>query len=86
MSPWVSTLPISCQECLIHFLLHRPSIETPKEEHTGLTPAQRRAYGKCPMVRLRLAPLLVIVQNHLQSLNLLSRHVHYSLPLMFLTK
>lgn len=62
MSLWVSTLPISSRGCLIHILSHRPSIETLKGEHTGSTPAQRRAYGKCPMVRVCHASLLVIVR------------------------
>ena len=49
-------------ECLI-VPSHRLSIEIPKGERTGLTPTQRKVYGKSQMVRPRRATLLVFAHR-----------------------
>ena len=71
MSVWVSTLFKFRAGIPYGSLSHRLSIEIPKGERTGLTPAQRKVYGKSQMVRPRRATLLAFAhQNKFQILKL----------------
>jgi hypothetical protein len=60
MSVWVSELFKFRAGLSYGSLSCRLSIEIPKGERTGLTPAQRKVYGKSQMVRPRRATLWLL--------------------------